>query len=131
MITLDTSGLFALINSRDVEHERARQTLLADRGPFFVPMAILAEIAYLIEQRMPHAMDAFLADLETGAYAIECGAEDIARIRELVNRFGDMSLGTADAAVIACAERHGGRVLTFDQRHFVVVAREGRITPVP
>jgi predicted nucleic acid-binding protein len=38
-----------------------------------------------------------------------------------------MPLGFADAAVIACAERRGGKVLTYDQRHFSVVAREGTI----
>ena len=30
------------------------------------------------------------------------------------------------AAVIACAERHGGRVLTNDRRHFPIVARGER-----
>jgi predicted nucleic acid-binding protein len=42
-----------------------------------------------------------------------------------------LPLGSADAAVIACAERHGGRVLTLDRRHFGVVEREGTISLVP
>jgi hypothetical protein len=33
--------------------------------------------------------------------------------------------------VIACAERSGGRVLTFDVRDFSVVARESPIAIVP
>jgi predicted nucleic acid-binding protein len=33
----------------------------------------------------------------------------------------DLPLGFADAAVIACAESKGGRVLTLDRRHFDVV----------
>jgi hypothetical protein len=33
--------------------------------------------------------------------------------------------------VIACAEAHGGKVLTIDQRDFGIVAREGHITVVP
>jgi hypothetical protein len=37
----------------------------------------------------------------------------------------------SDAAVIACAERSGGRVLTFDLRDFGVVAAEGTITVLP
>ena len=41
-----------------------------------------------------------------------------------------MQLGLADACVIACAERRGKRVLTFDRRDFVAVAREGTITVV-
>jgi hypothetical protein len=39
-------------------------------------------------------------------------------------------LGAADAAVVACAERNGGRVLTVD-RDFGVVAGEGTITVLP
>jgi uncharacterized protein len=46
-------------------------------------------------------------------------------------RYPDLELGFTDAAVIACAERNGGKVLTFDRRDFDVVAREGRITILP
>ncbi len=61
---------------------------------------------------------------------IDCGERDLPRIRELVGRYADLSLGTADASVIACAERNGGRILTFDVRNFGVVARDARITLV-
>lgn len=131
VITIDTSALFALLNRRDADHDRTRQALLDDRGPYLVPIAILSEIAYLVESRMPAALDPFLADLELGAYGIECGASDLARIRELVARYADLPLGVADAAVIACAERNGGHVLTLDARHFGTVAREGTITVSP
>ena len=76
-------------------------------------------------------LDAFLADVQTGAYSLDCGEDDFARIRELLGRYADLDLGFTDAAVIACAERNGGRVLTFDRRDFDVVAREGRITVIP
>lgn len=76
-------------------------------------------------------LEAFLMDLETGGYTLECGEGDLPRIRALVRRYADLPLGFADAAAIACAERHGGRVLTLDLRHFGVVAREGRLTLLP
>ena len=53
------------------------------------------------------------------------------RIRLLVRRYADLPLGFVDAAVIACAERRGGRVLTLDRRHFGVVGREGTLTLLP
>ena len=54
------------------------------------------------------------------------------RITELVIRYQDLDLGLADAAVIACAERHGGRVLSTDRRHFPLVARgEQTISVLP
>lgn len=132
IVTLDTSALFALLNRRDPDHERVSQALLADRGPYLVPAAILAEIGYLIEQRLGlEVLDAFLADLQERAFVLEPPDDDLARIQELVARYADLPLGFADAAVIACGERHGGHVLTLDSRHFGTVAREGTITPLP
>jgi len=131
VITLDTSALYALLNRRDHDHQRTREALLVDPGPYFVPMAILSEIAYLIENRMPTALDPFLTDLEQGGYSVDCGVDDLPRVRELVARYSDLPLGVADASVIACAERNGGRVLTLDVRHFGVVGREGSISLLP
>ena len=130
MITLDTSALYALINRRDAAHTRIRTLVLSDDGPLLVPAGILAEIAYLIEQRLPHALDAFLGDLESGALTIVC-EENVSRIRTLVSRYADLPLGVADASVIACAERYGGRVATLDPRHFPVVEREGLLAVLP
>lgn len=70
------------------------------------------------------AVDAFMTDMESGGYSLDCGEGDWTRIRELVDRYGDLPLGFADASVIACAERSGGRVLTLDSRDFGVVARD-------
>ncbi len=128
VITLDTSGILALVNRRDPDHEAARTALLEDRGPYLVPAAILAEITYLLERRLePEVLDAFLGDLQSGQFAVECGTEDWARTRELMRRYADLPLACADASVVACAERNGGKVLTLDS-DFSIVAREGRIT---
>ncbi|MDQ6773673.1 MAG: PIN domain-containing protein, partial [Candidatus Dormibacteraeota bacterium] len=108
-----------------------RQALEADPGPLLVPAGILAEITYLVGNRLgARVLDAFLLDLEAGAFSLECGELDFSRIRDLVSRYRDMPLGAADASVVACAERNGGRVLTLD-RHFGIVAREGRIEVLP
>lgn len=108
MITVDTSGLLALLNSEDSGHEAATSALLSDSGPYIVPMGIMAEISYLVERRLgTSVMDEFLGDLETGEFSLEFGEEDIPRIRELAGKYHDLPLGFADACVIACAERNG------------------------
>lgn len=131
VITLDTSGLYAVLNRRDREHERAKQALADAGSPYLVPCGILAEIAYLLEHRMPAALDPFLADLETGAFGLDCGEGDFPRVRQLVTHYADLPLGFADAAVVACAERSASLVLTFDMRDFEIVAGEGTIQVVP
>jgi predicted nucleic acid-binding protein len=131
VITLDTSGVVALLNARDPDHEAAKSALERAGRPYIVPTGILSEVAYLIEARMPNVLDGFLADLESGAFSQDCGDEATTRVRQLVDRYLDLRLGYADAAVIACAERNGGLVLTFDRRDFGVVAREGTIHIAP
>jgi uncharacterized protein len=132
VITLDTSGLLALANRRDPDHERSRVALVQDRGPYVVPAGILAEITYMLEHRLGlSVLELFLDDLVSGAYALDCGLDDLPRIRELVQQYADLPLGFADASVVACAERSGGRVLTLDLRDFGVVARASKLTLLP
>jgi uncharacterized protein len=113
--------------------EPSRIALLEDPGPYLIPAGILAEVTYLTERRLGMSMlEGFVLDLEEGGFSLECGEEDLPRVRELVRRYADLALGFADASVIACAERvSGGRVLTLDRCPFGAVAREGRITLLP
>ncbi len=132
MIALDTSALLALFNRADPHHQVAAAVLESDPGPYLVPAGILAEVTYMLEVRHGTEMlDSFLADLETGAFALHCGERDLARIRALVFRYKDLPLGFAGAAVIACAEGNNGQVLTFDRRDFDVVSRESTISVQP
>lgn len=131
MITLDTSGSYALLDGKGPDHAAAAAAIAADPGPYLVPAGILAEVAYLVATRLgSHVLDLWLADLASGAFLLDCGAGDFARIQHLVNRYADLPLGFADAAVIACAERSGGRVLTLD-RDFTIVSGEVPLTILP
>jgi uncharacterized protein len=131
-LTLDTSALVSLANRRDPGHRRARAAMEEDRGPCVVPAGILAEAAYVLQARLgPATVEAFLRDLEEGRMLLDCGEEDLPRIRELIVRYSDMPLGFADASVVACAERRGGGVLTLDRRDFDVVAGEIPLRVLP
>lgn len=133
MLTLDTSALYALLLRMDPYHDAMIAARNADPGPYVVPAGILAEIGYLLQARARHqAMEALLTDLAAGAYTLDCGERDLLRIRDLLVKYDDLNLGFADASVMACAERHNGRVLTSDRRHFDVVARgEGSMIVLP
>jgi predicted nucleic acid-binding protein len=130
---MDTSGLYAIFNHRDTFHQQMKAVRNAEPGPYVVPCGIMAELAWMTEQTLgARVVRQFLLDIADGNYLIDCGDQDFRRIRELMQRYADLRLGFVDSAVIACAERHGGRVLTCDRRHFSVVARgERSIVVVP
>jgi predicted nucleic acid-binding protein len=132
VLTLDTSGFLALLNGDDPGHEPCRHVFDEDEGPYFISIAVLSEIAWFLENRFQVGSEKeFLRDLKDGAYTLDWDAADLGRIDALTERYRDLPLGLADAAVIACGVRHGGRVLTTDRRHFPVVARSEPITVVP
>jgi len=132
VITLDSSAILAFVNHSDRWHAQVRDTLLDDEGPYIIPVSILSEMCYMIESKLTQdALISFLSDIDMGGYMLDCGEQDFPRIYRLVSKYADFPPGFADAAVIACAERNGGRVLTLDMRHFGVVAREGTLILAP
>ncbi len=128
MITLDTSAVLAAIDAKDRDHSRIIDMLFRERGPYILPVAILSEITFMIEQDLgSRILEEFLANIAQGQFMLDCGADDWDRIIVLVQRYADFPLGFSDAAVVACGERNGGLVATLDFRHFGAVAREGTI----
>jgi uncharacterized protein len=131
MMTIDTSGMLALLDARSRPHRAAVEALEATTGPFLVPAATLGELGYFFEHRYaPVVARTFLEDLRDGLWTLDGGDGDLARVVELHDRYADLPLGVVDAAVIACGERSGGAVLSFD-RDFLVVGAEGTIQVVP
>jgi uncharacterized protein len=125
--TLDTSAVFALLNRKDADHLHVTDVLRMAKPLFYIPTGILAEITYLIEQRLGHnVLMSFLSDVRNSNFVLYCGDLDLPRVEILIERYKDLLLGFADAIVIACAERRGGRVLSLD-KHFWVVANENTL----
>ena len=87
-------------------------------------MLVITEVTYLVSTRLgTEAEIRFLGDLASGNFIAEHVAPaDWLRIAELVGRYRDLPLGTADASVVAAAERLSmTTVATLDHRHFTVV----------
>jgi uncharacterized protein len=79
----------------------------------------------------PAASLAFLETLQTGETLLDHGDLDLPRITTLMTRYAALPLGFADAAVVACAERNGGIVLTFDRDGLQAISRDLPITLIP
>ena len=129
MILLDTSGLLAALDSAQHSHQEAAASLAAARPPLLLSPFVLAELDYLLLTRVgASARASLLEEVERGAYLLETMAgEDVAQARAIVTRYADLEISLADASIVVLAERHRVRdVLTLDERHFRVLAANGK-----
>ena len=128
MIILDTSGLLAAIDGSQRQHRAAAAILRGSPGPYALSPFVLAELDYLLSQRVSTAAAAALLDqVAAGAYRLEAfEAADVARATEVIARYRDFQIGLADASLVVLAERHRTwDLLTLDERHFRTVAGPG------
>jgi uncharacterized protein len=124
VIIVDTGPVVAMANRRDSDHQRCVELLTTTDELLVVPEPLLTEIGYMLGSRAgPQAEAGFLRDVADGLYSLESLlSEDIGRAADLVETYADLPLGTADACVVALAERLDvTRIATLDQRHFSVV----------
>ena len=123
-LVCDTGAIYALYDADDANHHAVKAVVEMEPGPLVLPVVLLAEIDYLLNDRLGvGATLDFLASLDVEAFTlVDLTAADLLRCRELIQRYGDLPLGLADASVVAVAERlRLQRVLTLDQRHFRIV----------
>ena len=121
MIILDTSGLLAAIDASQHHHAASVAALEAARPPLLLSPFVLAELDYLLAKHVgPHAQGAFLDEVARQAYQLEpFDAEDVAEARRVMDRYGDLSIGLADASLVVLATRYDETdLLTLDERHF-------------
>lgn len=121
MILLDSSGLLAALDEGEPDHEATMAILDAARGPLLVIDFVLAEVDYLVLQRLGAKAEAdFLSQLTGGAFVREpVTASDLERARAIAEAYADQAIGLTNASMMAVAERLAGcQVLTLDRRHF-------------
>ena len=132
VITLDTSGIVALFVRKDQRHREAVRALESGRLPPGGPGGLRAAL-YAGRGRRggPAGPPAVRGGVQTGETMLDHGDLDLPRITSLMTRYAAPPLGFADAAVVACAERNGGTVLTFDRDRLQAISRDLPITLIP
>lgn len=128
MIVADTSGLLALYNRREKQHEDVAAAVAREREPLVVSPYVVAELDYLAATRL--GVDAevvILRELAGGAYELAgLDGDDLAACAALVEHYSDQAIGVADASLVVLADRYRTRtLLTLDRRHFDVLRPRG------
>lgn len=121
MIVVDTSGVFAALDADASHHAAARAAIEDDSGPLLLSPFVLAELDYMILNRLGERSEVdFLQEVSRSAYElVPFDEDDLFQAIALVERYGDLKIGLADASIAVIAGRmRTTRLLTLDERHF-------------
>jgi len=125
---VDTSGLFAALDTAQPGHRRCRSAVESSQEPLILSPFVLAELDYMIRRDagVDRTLD-LLDNVGAGAYSLAgFRSDDVAEAAAIVRRFRDLGVGLADASICVLARRHDVRdVLTLDERHFRVLPGPG------
>ncbi|MDX6689854.1 MAG: uncharacterized protein QOG15_1311 [Solirubrobacteraceae bacterium] len=129
MILLDTSGLLAALDSAQRLHSDSAASLATATPPLLLSPFVLAELDYLLATRVGQAArTSFLGEVHRGALQLEAfSAADVRAAVAVIERHADLAISLADASIVVLAARHKTQdVLTLDQRHFRLLAANGK-----
>lgn len=133
-VLVDAGPLIALLDRSDDRHAAVTKALEAIRDPLVSVWPVIVEAMYLMSFSWP-AQKALWEILETRAVRLlPLDEADLPRMKQLMEKYLDLPMDLADAALVRVAEREGlRRVLTLDQRDFGVyrLPRRGRFTLLP
>jgi predicted nucleic acid-binding protein len=124
VIVIDTGPVVAAANRKDDYHQQCVELLQGFPGPLLLPVPLITEIGYMLHSRAGSKAEAdFLRDVADGVYELaQVTAADATRAADLVEQYSNLPLGTADAIVVAVAERFRAvNIATLDRRHFQIV----------
>jgi hypothetical protein len=133
-VLIDSGPLVAFLDRSDAHHQSIADALTRIREPLVTVWPAVVEGMYLLS--FSHqAQDALWEMLETGVVnLLPLDRSDVPRMRALMEKYGDLPMDMADAALVHVAEREGlQRILTLDQRDFSVyrLARRGAFKLLP
>jgi hypothetical protein len=133
-VLVDAGPLVALLDQADPAHAACVAALQTFRHPLITVWPALTEAMYLLG-RSWLAQKALWSRLETHALALAPLDEtDAPRIRELMEKYRDLPMDLADAALVRVAERELLMdIFTLDRKHFTVYrpGRRRRFSVVP
>jgi hypothetical protein len=120
MILIDAGPMVALINANDSHHDSCLAIMKKIRPPLWTVWPAVTEAMYLLEDF--RAQDALWQMIFREVIKIEpLNPQDLHAIRDLMEKYRNLPMDLADAALMRIAERRGIQtVFTLDKRDFSV-----------
>ena len=133
-VLVDAGPLVALLDRGDAHHPACRRALQAIRDPLATVWPALTEAMYLLGFSW-EAQSALWEMVETETLRLlPLDQRDAPRMRELMQKYRDLPMDLADAALVRVAERENlRRIFTLDRRDFALYrpSRSWRFSIIP
>lgn len=134
MILVDTGPLVALLHADDSNHESCREALRSIREPLATVWPVVTEAMYLLafSWKAQNALWEMIEGELVSLLPLE--AADASRMKTLMQKYRDLPMDFADAALVRVAEREKlRRIFTVDRRDFQLYRPLGmrRFTLIP
>ena len=125
-VLVDAGPLVALLDQRDLHHVTCVTALRTLHDPLITVWPAFTEAMYLLGSSWP-GQKALWSRVETEALTLApLDESDATRMRELMEKYRDLPMDLADAALVRIAEREDlTSIFTLDRKHFSVY-RPGR-----
>lgn len=130
---IDTGPLVAFFDRSDADHEWAKAQWAKAPLPMLTCEAVLAEAAYLLQNRAGLAPEKLLALFERGILRASFRLEEhAALVARLLERYRDQQMQLADACLVRMSElKRDCRVFTLDKSEFQIYRRfERQLIPL-
>ena len=133
-VLVDAGPLVALLDKSDPDHEDTIEAFKTIREPLITVWPAFTEAMYILRGSW-RGQKALWSRLETDALVLAALDErDAPRMREFMEKYRDLPMDLADAALVRVAERDGlTHIFTLDRKHFSIYrpGRRKRFTIVP
>ncbi len=130
---IDTGPLVAFFDRSDADHEWAKDQWAQAPLPMLTCEPVLAEAAYLLQERGGLAPERLLALFERGIIRVPFRLDEhAALVARLLERYRDQQMQLADACLVRMSElKRDCRVFTLDKGEFQVYRRfERQLIPL-
>jgi len=104
VVLVDAGPLVALIHADDQHHDRCKAVLRSLREPMTTVWLAFTEAMYLLNFSW-RAQEALWEMLERGVLLLPLDSTDVPRMRQLMEKYKDLPMDLADAALVRVAER--------------------------
>ena len=125
-ILIDSGPLIALFDASDKYHHKAVNFIQSNTYPLVTTLASITETLHLLDFNRNAQID-FLVWIDKGAIEIQyIDSSDFGRLKELTEKYRDLSMDFADACLVYLAEKQNLNTIATIDRDFTIYRIGGK-----